>query len=136
MAEQKNGGNLTRSKPIIMTYAFPSITCRVTVPPQPNDEHNVACSGVDVLSDKSARVNWTYTDAENDPQTGFQIDVATRSDFATSSIVKSIVAPANTDISAIRNRVIMDLQANTQYYARIRAYNAMNAWSNYSTCSG
>lgn len=136
MAEQKFGTKITRSKPIIMTYSFPSITCRVTVPPRPNRDHEVECKNIDPISDSNARVNWTYSDADQDVQTNYQIEVATRNDFAQNSIVKRETAPANTNIATVRHKLISDLAPNTQYYVRIRAYNPVNNWSDYSVCSG
>lgn len=109
-----------------MTYSFPSITCRVTVPPRPNRDHEVACNNIDPISDRDAQVNWTYSDADNDVQTNYQIEVATRSDFDPDSIVKRKTAPANTNVATVRNKLISDLAPNTQYYVRIRAYNVAN----------
>jgi hypothetical protein len=135
MAELNNGSNPRRSNPIIMTYSLPAITCSVTVPPRPNINHAVSCGAIDTVSDDGAHINWVYTDSD-DTQTNFQIQVATRSDFAATSLVKNMTAPANTDISALRNAIISDLAANTQYYVRIRAHNTVNSWSDYSSCVG
>jgi len=136
MAEYNYNNRLSRSKPIIMTYAFPSITCRVTVPPRPNRDHEVKCNNISPISDQDAQVNWTYSDADNDVQANYQIEVATRNDFATSSIVERITAPANTNIATVRSKLISNLAPNTQYFVRIRAYNPINNWSDYSVCSG
>lgn len=94
------------------------------------------CNTLDSISDVGARVNWTYTDASQNPQTNFEIQIATRSDFATTSIVKMVTAPQNITVASARNIFITGLNADTQYYARARGYNAVSLWSDFSVCPG
>ena len=117
-----------------MTYSLPSITYTVTVPHVVNANHTVVCNGANPITDRGATINWTYTDPTNDIQTNYQVQIATDSTF--NSIIHSIVAPANTNVSSVRNAAISGLNPNTRYYARVRAYNNANLWSNYSVCAG
>ena len=117
-----------------MTYSLPSITYTITVPPIVNVNHTVACNGANPISDRGATINWAYSDIDNDPQTNYQIQIATDSAF--NAIIHSIVAPANTNVASVRNTAISSLNPNTRYYTRVRAYNNTNLWSNYSVCSG
>ncbi len=119
---------------VLRTYQFPKLTYTITVPPNPNVAQVSACQSVTNVNQNSAKLNWSYTDADNDAQTNYQIQVSTNSSFT--NIVKSIAAPANTNVSAIRSASISGLAPNTTYYARVSTYNNANTWSGYSVCSG
>lgn len=117
-----------------LEYSFPSITYTVTVPQTVNLEQITTCTPVTNITKNSATVNWSYTDVDNDPQTNYQVQIATDSAFT--NIVDSITAPANTDVSTVRSVVVTGLNANTTYYSRVRTYNTVNGWSVYTNCAG
>jgi hypothetical protein len=132
--EIAGGAEDTTSVPAITTvYSFPSITYTITVPHTTNTPQVVSCTGVNPVTATNATVNWSYTDADNDPQSNYQVQVATDSAF--SNIVKSVTAGA-ANPAATRSALTDSLTPNTQYYARVRAYNATNQWSQYSMCAG
>ncbi len=92
-----------------------------------------SCSDTTNITSTGATINWTYTDGENKPQTNYQIQIATNSSFNSDTIVQSVAAPSNTDVSNIRSAAITGLNANTTYYARVRSDNG-TTWSDYSSC--
>lgn len=122
----------TVSKPVLKTYSFPSITYTVTVPSVSNTPQATACNGIGNITASGATINWTYSDADNDPQTNYSIEVAT--DPAFNNMYDSWTAPDNTDVTNVRSINITGLGPNTQYYARVKSYNDTNDWRDYGTC--
>lgn len=113
-------------------FSFPSITYTITVPPVANAPHASACSGLTNITASGATLNWTYTDADSDAQTNYQIQVAT--DAAFTAIVQSVGSTGDTSIANTRSKIITGLLPRTQYYARVKTHNDANTWSTYSAC--
>ena len=118
---------------VATSYELGSIEYQVTVPPDPNLPHVVACTGISNISKNGGTANWNYYDINRDLQSNYVVQVSTDPSFI-NGIVKSITAPANTNVSAVRNTVLSGLNSNTKYYVRVRAYNSTNGWSAYSSC--
>ncbi|MEI7513364.1 MAG: fibronectin type III domain-containing protein [bacterium] len=114
-------------------YSFPSITYTVTV--TSGEETGVsACTGVTGISTTGATVNWSYGGGVNNPQTNYQVDIATDSSF--NNVVKTVVASNNTDVSGVRSVPVTGLLSGTNYYSRVRTYDSSNTPSAYSSCAG
>ncbi len=121
-------------KKTALAYSFPSITYNVTVPATANVSQITTCTTPTDITNNGAKISWGYTDT--DLQTNYQIQISTSPSFTASTIVESVTAPANTDVSNIRSVIISGLNQNTTYYSRIRTYNSANGWSEYTNCGG
>lgn len=121
-----NFGTRTHQNLKSMTYSFPSIT--YTVASTTNTPHLVTYERSSSVTDTSATIHWTYTDIDNDPQTAWQVQIATDSAF--SNIIK---AHAGSDASL--QTPTSGLTPETTYYVRVRAFNNTNAWSEWDTGS-
>lgn len=93
-----------------------------------NQPQVVTFSAVNSITSSGAKINWTYSDPNNDAQYQYQVQVSTSSSFA---IVQKTFLSATSTVSAVRSQVFTGLNANTTYYARVRAYNTVNGWSSY-----
>ena len=115
-------------------FSFPSITYTITVPTLANYPQVSSCAGTTVNSPTSATVNWTYSDSENDLQTGYKVQIATDSLF--NNIIMAFVNPPNTDVSNVRSVQINGLSTNTTtYYSRVMTHNDVNGDSVYDACT-
>ncbi len=122
-------GTRTHSNMKSMTYTFPSTTYTIEAKlSSDNTLHIVTYDRASDITDTSATIHWTYTDIDNDPQTAWQVQIATDSAF--SDIIK---AHAGSD-SALRTPT-SGLTPETTYYVRVRAFNNTNAWSEWDTGS-
>lgn len=124
-----------RANTVVKTYQFPKITYTITVPPNANQDQVSSCQSITNVTQNSGQVNWAYTDADSDKQTNYKVQISKDAVFSAANIVKSISAPANTDVSNTLNTNITGLTPNTTYYAQVATYNDENNWSSYSVCS-
>jgi hypothetical protein len=108
------------------SFSFDPIVYTITVSAITNTPQTTLCGGYTNIATTTATVNWTYSDSDNDPQTNYQIQIATDSGF--NDVIQSITAPANTVVSNVRSVNISGLTAGTTYYARVRTYNDTNGW--------
>lgn len=94
-----------------------------------NNAQVTVCSGVDYIAQTSANVKWSYSDAENNTQTAYNVQLATDSGF-------TYIVAQGEGTGAFNARNITGLTPNTTYYARVATKNDYNGWSGYSNCSG
>lgn len=111
------------------TYSFPSITYTINVPATNNTPHVVTYEKADGIQADKATIHWTYTDADNDAQTNYQVQISDKADF--SNIITSY-AYTTGDVATMRSISATGLTPSTIYYVRVKAYNNTNAWSNWS----
>jgi uncharacterized repeat protein (TIGR02543 family) len=107
-------------------YTVPrSFTTIADVPPV------TSCSSITNVTSNSATVNWTYQDPENDPQTGYHVQVFNNSSFTGTPIAQGLPNPTtqNPNVASVRSWTTNGLTSDTTYYARISTYNNVNGWS-------
>ena len=104
----------------------PPIVSAVTV-----TEPNYCGSGPD------GDVSWTYSDAESDPQTFYQVQVDLNSGSFVSPVYDSTQVPSPGNTAVIPQGILL---FNTAYKARVRVWEAGSivptSWVNQSLCSG
>jgi hypothetical protein len=115
-------------------YSFPSITYTITVTGTPNTPHISTCTTPTNITKDSATVNWSYTDADNNPQTQYQVQLSKKSFSDPTFSTSTDVAFSGIGTNAT-SHTFTGLTPNTTYYSRVRTYNITNAWSVYSSCA-
>ena len=105
------------------SYSLTVITVTAPAPVVP-----AAPSGLTASSISKSQINLAWTDNSNN-ETGFKVDRATNSGF-TANLVTTTVGSNVTSFQAT------GLTANTNYYFRVRATNAVGDSANSNTASG
>lgn len=112
-------------------YSFYPAIYIVSVTEAANLPHTTTLNPVTSITQSGATINWSYSDPENNPQTNYQILVATDSAFT--NIVKNI-QKTTTNVASLRSvNISQGLVANTTYYVKMRTYNDTNAWGSYTS---
>jgi hypothetical protein len=89
-------------------------------------------TSVSNITEKSAIINWKYSDKDGDDQINYEIQIAkTRADLLTErNLVKNPFGGSRPDIISARTHPISGLSPDTTYYVRIRVKaDAAPAWS-------
>lgn len=98
-----------------------------------NTSQVITCPTPTEITTTGASVSWTYSDADSDPQTSYEVSVSKASNF--SPIDKSVTPAAGTNVSGVRKVTLTGLAQGTKYYVHVRAKNAANDWGpGYATC--
>jgi hypothetical protein len=106
----------------------------ITVLSTPNTPHISTCTTPTNITKDSATVNWSYTDADNNPQTQYQVQLSKKSFSDPTFSTSTDVAFSGIGTNAT-SHTFTGLTPNTTYYSRVRTYNITNAWSVYSSCA-
>lgn len=122
--------------PTTTPTATPTPTNTATPIPSPNTDPII--SGVSFTEPDycalgpGGTVNWTYSDADADPQASYQLQVDTNNGFSSPDIDQTV----NTSGTSAS---ISNLSFGSSYYLRMRVTDSrggVSAWANMATCTG
>lgn len=117
----------TQDDELAYPYTYPAVNYSVNVKQSPALQNKPVAQYISTteITTNRAVSKYSYSDADSDPQTGSQLEVATDIGFSNIIFSKTFTGNVNT-------QEVLGLKADTVYYPRVRVNNDINGWSDWA----